>query len=485
MEKENFKRGLFWFRRDLRLDDNVGLYNALKNCDTVASVFIFDKTILEDLPLEDKRIEFIMECIALLKKQLQDLGSDIVVKYAVSEKEIPLLAKKFKVHAVYANEDYDPKSRQRDGIIKEKLKEVNIEFNLFKDTVIFAKDDILTTHKSPYVVFNQYKIAWKKMLETKGLKISPVMNFYNKFAQFKSEDMPTLEKIGFKKTNLSEMKLRAGSEGAQILFERFKQKIIVHYKVLRESPAVAGVSYLSVHNRFGTISIRYLISQIQKMMSVSSENRRENCEAWLDELIFREYNMQLLYYYPHIAYEPFKSEYKFFPWENDVSLFQAWCDGKTGFPIIDAAMKQLNTTGYMHNRLRMIVATFLVKDLLVDYRMGEEYFSLKLLDFDLSANNAGWQWAASTGANSSNSIKFYNPTKQSEQFDTEGRFIKKYLPIFNDVPVNFIHSPWLYTEELKCFGIILGEHYPKRIIIHEDRKELSMGIYQKLNKLTK
>ena len=485
MQEKETKKALFWFRRDLRLNDNTGLYYALKENDVVAPVFIFDKSILSELPVEDRRVEFIWKCIESLKKQLKELGSDIVVRHAISEKEIPLLAKKFKVQAVYTNEDYEPRARQRDGIVKEKLQELGIEFKQFKDQVIFAKSEILTQQKQPYTTFTQYKNSWKKKLAEEEIKTYPVLNFYDKFAKFSADNFPTLEKLGFKSTNMNLMKLEANSIGAQSLFDRFRSKVIGHYKILRDIPYVAGVSYLSVHNRFGTISIRYLVSQIKQTINASSASRKENCEAWLDELIWREFYMQLLYHYPHIAYEPFKSEYKNFQWENNFTDLQSWCEGKTGYPIIDAAMTQLNQTGYMHNRMRMVTASFLTKDLLVDYRMGEEYFALKLLDYDLSANNGGWQWAASTGTDSAGYVRVFNPSRQSEKFDPEGRYIKKYLPIFADVPAKYLHEPWLYKNELEELGIQLGVDYPERIVNHDEQRIIALKEYDRINKLTK
>lgn len=484
MNDKVIKKAIFWFRRDLRINDNTALYHALKECDTVAPIFIFDKSILEHLPTEDKRIEFIWKCLESIKKELRQLGSDIVVKYGLAEEEVVFLAKKFNVQAVYANEDYEPESRRRDGVIQEKLNRLNIEFKLFKDQVIFAKNELLNPQGQPFTNFTQYKNAWKRKAENAEIKIYTVMNFYDKLAKFKSEPLLTLDSMGFKITNLNTMKLEASASGAQALFERFKLKVIGHYKTLRDVPYVSGVSYLSVHNRFGTISIRYLLTQVKQMISSSSLSRSESCDAWLDELIWREFYMQLMYHFPHIAYEPFKTEYNQFEWENNLSYFQSWCEGKTGYPLIDAAMEQLNTTGYMHNRLRMVVASFLTKDLLIDYKMGEEFFSLKLLDFDLSANNGGWQWAASTGCDAVQYIRIFNPSKQSENFDPEGRFIKKYLPQFKDVPVSYLHEPWIYKEQLEQYGIFLGKNYPERIVKHEERRLLTIKAYEKFTKLT-
>lgn len=487
-QKEEYtkkRKALFWFRRDLRLSDNIGLYHALKECDVVAPIFIFDKAILDELPSQDKRIVFIWRCLSALKEQFKDIGSDIIVRYAYAEKEIVALAEKFKVDAVYTNEDYEPKARQRDGIIQDNLRNLNIEFKAYKDTVIFAKDDILNTAQRPFTVFSYYKNAWKKKISSEYYNPYHLYDDFDKFPKYSSTELPTLEEMGFDSKTQEEVKLEPGSWGAQILFDRFKEKIIPHYKILRDIPFASGVSYLSLHNRVGTISIRYLVSQVFSLMNVMHDKRKESCEAWLDELIWREFYMQLLYHYPHVAYKPFKSQFDNFPWENNAAYFLAWCNGKTGFPLIDAAMNQLNETGYMHNRLRMLVASFLTKYLLIDYRLGEEYFAKKLYDYDLSANNGGWQWAASTGCEAQSYTKIFNPVKQSMKFDPEARFIKKYLPELKNIPAKYLHEPWNYSKQLEELGIVLGKDYSLPIINHVTTKEYALKIFEDKFRLEK
>lgn len=478
MEQVKKRNALFWFRRDLRINDNAGLFYALKECDNVAPIFIFDKTILDELPTQDKRVEFLWKSVDALKSQLEEVNSDIIVKYGYSETEVVLLAEKFKVDAVYCNEDYEPKTRQRDASIEEQLGNLGIEFKTYKDTVIFSPKDLLNCANQAYTNFSYYKLAWKKKLSSKDYKPYSIIEYVDKLAHFSSPAMIKLEDMGFKKTNLEEMKLEPGTSGAQVLFNRFKEKIIPHYKILRDIPFSGGVSYLSLHNRIGTISIRHLVSEAMKLINMLQDGRKDSCEAWLDELIWREFYMQLLYHYPHIAYEPFRPEFQNFPWENNPAFYLAWCNGNTGFPLIDAAMVQLNTTGYMHNRLRMLVAAFLTKYLLVDYKLGEEYFAAKLLDFDLSANNGGWQWAASSGCEAQSYSRIFNPVKQSEKFDSDARFIKKYLPEFKNVPAQYLHEPWNYAEQLKDFNIELGKDYPLPIIDHQARRKYSLEVFQ-------
>lgn len=485
MSEKLYKKVLFWFRRDLRLEDNVGLYHALKDSEMVAPVFIFDKEILNNLPSEDRRVEFLFNCVKMLKTSLNKLQSDIIVKFAYAEKEIPLLAKKFKVDAVYANEDYEPNARKRDLNIENELKENNIVLKLFKDTVIFDKNDILSQQGKPFITYNHYKAAWKKRLTKEDYSIYKLEDYYSSFAKFSSQDFPTLIKMGFDKTNLEDMKLEPSSEGARLLFNRFKDKIVFHYKLLKDIPYAGGVSYLSIHNRFGTISIRTLICEVMAMTRLVDDKRQESCHVWIDELIWREFYMQLMYHYPQVVYEPFKQEYQDFPWENNFEWYSAWCEGKTGFPLIDAAMHQLNQTGYMHNRLRAMVASFLTKHLLIDYKLGEEYFAAKLLDFDLPANNGGWQWSASTGCDSQPYYRIFNPLKQSETYDPEARFIKKYFPVFSNVPAKFLHDTLKYEKELKEFGIVLGEDYPKPIVDLSLRKKIALEVFENHVKIIK
>lgn len=485
MEQVKKRNALFWFRRDLRIHDNTGLYYALKECDSVAPIFIFDKSVLEQLPSQDKRIDFIWKCIATLKEEFRGLGSDLIVKYGYAESEIVSLAQKYHVDAIYANEEYEPKTRQRDAIVAEQLQPLGIEFKTYKDNVIFSPNQILNNAQQPYVTYSQYKTSWKKKISSLDYKSYQLNDYIDHLAQFVSTEFPTLESMGFDGNLLDDIKLEPGSWGAQILFQRFKEKIIPHYKLLRDIPFSGGVSYLSVHNRLGTISIRYLISEVMKLIAILNDSRKESCEVWLDELIWREYYVQLMYHFPKLAYEPFKSGFEDFPWENNPHFYLAWCNGKTGYPLVDAAMIQLNTTGYMHNRLRMLVASFFTKHLLIDYKLGEDYFAAKLLDFDLSANNGGWQWAASTGCEAQSYLRIFNPVKQSEKFDTEARFIKKYLPIFKNVPAQYLHEPWLYEKQLNDFGIKLGTDYPVPIVDHEERRKNALQVFNENFRLEK
>lgn len=475
---KKYKKILFWFRRDLRLEDNVGLYNALKDSEKVALIFIFDKSILNDLPKEDKRVEFIYNTIKNLKKQLNEIGTDIIIEYDYSEKVIIESAKKFNVDAVYTNEDYEPFARKRDGNVKQELNKINIDFVLFKDTVIFHKDEILNNNKQPYTIFTQYKMAWYKKLKSNDYQLTDFTEYNNSFVQYKIEKLITLDEMGFKETNISKTKIIPSIEGALKLFNSFLKNSIKQYKVKRNIPSLSGISYLSLYNRFGLISIRYLINKALNEISNANEEEKESVYIWIDELIWREFYMQLMYHYPHVVYEPFKIEFKDFPWENNLEWFWKWCNAQTGFPIIDAAITQLKNTGYMHNRLRMVVASFLTKHLNIDYRLGEEFFAHHLLDFDLSANNGGWQWCASTGCDTQPYYRIFNPIKQSEEYDADAKYIKKYLPIFNNVPSELLHDTKKNKEEIAKYGIKVGIDYPEQIISLNERRSIVLGVLE-------
>lgn len=471
------KNSLFWFRRDLRLQDNAGLYHALNGSDSVACLFIFDSTILSELGKYDTRVDFLWNCLNNLKEELRSLGSDLIVVHGDPKDLIPSLATKYKVSTVYCNEDYEPKARQRDKTVADILSKKDVAFFSLKDQVVFSKDEVLTPQNRPYTVFTPYANAWRKKFKLDDIAPYECEPNFNKLAKFKSLDLLSLEKIGFEKTFVSNLKIGFSHEQALKLLNSFVSKRIMHYKKARDFPSVAGVSYLSVHNRFGTLSIRELIRAALKARTDDAAIK-ENVDGWINELIWREFYFQILYNFPRVAYEPFNSEYKDFPWENNMEKFQKWCDGETGYPIVDAAMKQLNQTGYMHNRLRMVTASFLTKHLLVDYRLGEQYFAAKLLDYDLSANNGGWQWSASTGCDAQPYFRVFNPILQSEKFDPQGKFIKKMLPIFSTVDAKYLHNPSEHKEELAKEGVVIGEDYPEIIVNHKEARQHTLDLFK-------
>ena len=367
---------LFWFRRDLRATDNAGLYHALKSARRVHCVFVFDTQILDALPSKsDRRVEFIWESIRELAASLQQMGGGLLVHRARAEALIPKLARELSVDAVFTNEDYEPDALVRDLQVRDALMQSDIGFHTFKDTVIFEKDEVLTQLGGTYSVFTPYKNAWLKKLEAFQLKAYPVEKYRAHFAKAHSADqLISLEALGFERTNLKALGIEGGEAAARSLLADFVKRVDA-YKTARDVPSVKGVSYLSVHNRFGTVSIRELARTAYALAQ-----RSEGAATWLSELIWRDFYFQILYHTPHAAKSAFRAEYDAIVWPNNKQLFSAWCEARTGYPIFVAAMQQINQTGYMHNRLRMIVASFLTKDLLIDWRWGEKYFADNLKD---------------------------------------------------------------------------------------------------------
>jgi len=477
MKTQPLAAALFWFRRDLRATDNAGLHHALKSARRVHCVFVFDKQILDGLPRKaDRRVEFIWESVRALATSLQALGGGLHVHHARAETLIPKLARELNVDAVFANEDYEPDAIARDLLVRDALMQDDIGFHTFKDTVVFEKDEVLTQVGGTYSVFTPYKNAWLKKIDALQLNAYPVEKYRTHFAPSQSADpLMSLEALGFVRTNLKTLGIEGGEVAARNLLADFVKRIDA-YKTARDIPSVKGVSYLSVHNRFGTVSIRELARTAHALA-----HKSEGAATWRSELIWRDFYFQILFHYPHAAKSAFRPEYDAIVWPNDKQLFSAWCEARTGYPIVDAAMRQINQTGYMHNRLRMIVASFLTKDLLIDWRWGEKYFADNLNDFDLSANNGGWQWAASTGCDAQPYFRIFNPVTQSERFDPEGKFIRRYLPELKAVPDKFIHAPWLLPPlEQQACEVVIGRDYPAPIVDHATQRIAALALYGKV-----
>ncbi|MBC7490558.1 MAG: deoxyribodipyrimidine photo-lyase, partial [Glaciimonas sp.] len=407
-----FDKSLVWFRRDLRVFDNAALHHALKASRAVFCVFVFDTDILQPLLNKglntglkaDRRIEFIHASIVELDTELQKLGGDLIVRYGSAAAEISALAAKLGIEAVFANRDYEPQAVARDAAVATTLAQNSCSWSSYKDQVIFDTDEVLSLSAKPFSVFTPYKNAWMKRL-TKAdgeffLKPYSISSYAAQLAKISpkyKQAIPSLVTLGFAPTNLSALKIPAGISGAEQLLADFIPRI-GDYEAARNFPAIKGPSYLSVHLRFGTVSIRTMARQAYQAMHQVVEGR--GVAVWLSELVWRDFYFMILHHYPHVAQRAFKSDYDAIRWETGAhakEVFQAWCDGRTGYPLVDAAMLQINHTGYMHNRLRMVVASFLIKDLGIDWRWGEAYFAAQLNDFDLAANNGGWQWAASSG----------------------------------------------------------------------------------------
>jgi len=467
-----FESSLVWLRRDLRLDDQAALYHALKTSRQVNLVFVFDTDILDKLPNPaDRRVEFIHDSVTGLKTELEAMGSTLHVLHGSARQVIPEFARQAGARAVFCNRDYEPGAQQREREVEDGLSRNGIAFRSFKDQVIFEQDEVLTQAGKPFAVFTPYKNAWLKKIDVFYLKTYPVRSYLERLARKAPANMPTLEELGFKQTNLRQLGMRTGSLGAHWLFEDFLGRIN-RYREARDFPAVKGPSYLSVHLRFGTISIRELAATAHGMGG-------SGAETWLSELIWREFYQQLLWHHPRLAQgKCYKPEFDAIAWPNPPGHFEAWCEGRTGYPLVDAAMRQINQTGYMHNRLRMVAASFLVKDLLVDWRLGEQYFADKLLDFDLASNSGGWQWVASVGCDAQPWFRIFNPTAQSEKFDPDAKFIRRYLPELANVPDQHIHEPSAMPQSMQTkTGFKTGRDYPNPIVEHKLQREKALALF--------
>ncbi len=420
---------LTWFRRDLRAFDHAALHAALRAHGTVHCAFVFDTEILEPLPRADRRVHFIWNSVGELQQALTALGGGLHVLHGRAREEVPRLAKRLGVAAVYASRDYEPQAIGRDREVAERLAAAGIAFHTRKDQVIFELEEVLSGAGTPYAVFTPYKNAWLKKLDEFFLKSYPVAKHARHLARDGSP-LPSLKALGFEP---APMALPAGASGGKRLFADFKRRI-ADYAKKRDYPALKGPSYLSVHLRFGTVSIRELARFAWK-------SKGKGAATWLSELCWRDFYFAVLAARPDVVDHAYKRAFDALRWDDDENLWQAWCEGRTGYPLVDAAMRQLNTTGYMHNRLRMVTASFLVKDLGIDWRRGERYFAEKLNDYDLAANNGGWQWAASTGCDAQPWFRIFNPVTQSRKFDPQGAFIRKYVPELAHLDHREIHEP--------------------------------------------
>jgi deoxyribodipyrimidine photo-lyase len=483
---KKYQTGLMWFRRDLRVQDNAALYQALKSCQQVFCAFVFDRDILDGLPRADRRVEFIRESLVDLNGQLQQLASPagLLVRHDKASSALPALAAGLSVQAVFTNHDDEPYSLSRDAEVQALLEGDGVAFHSFKDHVVFERHEVLTQAGKPYTVYTPYKNAWLKKVDDFYLKPYPVEKYAAALGARPAgerQDVPSLEELGFEKTNLSALRIPTGSQGGAALFADFLGRM-AHYKETRDFPAVKGPSYLGVHFRFGTVSIRKMASSALALQQTGSEG----AATWLNELIWRDFYAQILANFPHVTSSAFKPDYDAIAWEQGEkaqALFRAWCEGRTGYPLVDAAMAQINQTGYMHNRLRMVTASFLVKDLGIDWRWGERYFAEKLNDFDLASNNGGWQWAASTGCDAQPYFRIFNPVSQSEKFDAEGKFIRRYLPLLARLPTAALHSPWLASPmERLAAEVALGSNYPMPVVEHAEARALTLQRYAVVKK---
>ena len=425
---------VFWFRRDLRLDDNIGFLNALKGEYPVLPVFIFDKNILDELPEDDARVSFVFKNLQSMRNELQQkYDSSIAILYGKPKNVFENLTKQYTIKNIYTNHDYEPYARERDKSIKELLEHKNINFYTFKDQVIFEKDEVVKSDGDPYIVYTPYKNKWKEIFDASTLKIYHTSSYLDNLVKNTKLPNLSLNDIGFKKSSI------------KIPDHTVTPTLIDNYENTRNYPAKEnGTSRLGPHLRFGTVSLRKIIKKVIA----------ENNEVFLSELIWREFFMQILWHYPKTKSKAFKPKYDRIEWRNNEKEFNLWKKGKTGYPLVDAGMRQLNKTGYMHNRVRMVVASFLCKHLLIDWRWGETYFAEKLLDYDMSANVGNWQWAAGSGVDAAPYFRIFNPTTQITKFDKQHMYINTWVKDLNE-----------FT-------------YPLPIIEHKTARERCLKVYK-------
>ena len=429
---------VFWFRRDLRLDDNAGLYHALKSKFPVLPVFIFDKEILSQLQdKDDARLTFIYNVIDKIDKEIKKYSCSLFVVFDKPEQAWQKIIEEYNVREVYTNHDYEPYAKQRDEAVEQLFKTHGIAFNTYKDQVIFEKNEVTKDDGKPYTVYTPYQKKWYQTLTDFYLKAYPTNKYFHNFLKTDAYEIPSLKQLGFE---------RSGLEFPPINYK----DLIPEYNEKRDFPAIKGTSHIGLHLRFGTVSIRELARNANTFKQ----------KTWLNELIWREFYMMILYHFPHTADHSFRPEYDNIKWVNNEDQFEAWCKGETGFPLVDAGMRELNVTGYMHNRVRMVVASFLSKDLLIDWRWGERYFARKLLDYELASNVGGWQWSAGCGTDAAPYFRIFNPDSQLKKFDPEFKYIKKWVPEYADFskyPKPIIDHAFARDRCLKVFKEALSQ----------------------------
>lgn len=430
------KISIFWFRRDLRLADNAALYHALNGPNPVLPLFIFDSLILDQLEdQQDARLGFIHDSVCNLYQQLKERGGTLLIKHGRPLQIFKSLRHQFDITGVFANVDYEPYALERDSMVSSYLQEQNILFHSFKDQVIFEKEEILSDAGAPYKVFTPYSRKWLKKLSTHYLKAYPSQDLMeNLYRFYTAPSPPSLESLGFKRSNI------------QIPPQIIPMEKIHQYDQKWDFPFEDGTSRLGIHLRFGTISIRQLV---QKALELN--------EKYLQELIWREFYMMILFHHPHMVEKAFKAQYDKIPWQNNEEDFNRWCEGKTGIPLVDAGMRQLKQTGFMHNRLRMITASFLTKNLLIDWRWGEAWFARHLLDYELASNNGGWQWAAGSGVDSQPYFRIFNPESQAKRYDPQQEYIRQWVPEFG---TSHYPEPMTDLKESRDFAI---SYYKKHL----------------------
>ncbi|MDB5071464.1 MAG: Deoxyribodipyrimidine photo-lyase [Candidatus Eremiobacteraeota bacterium] len=479
---------LVWLRRDLRLDDHVALFHAARRSDRVVCAFVLDPPLLRGSRVGAPIVQFFFDSLRVLRKRLRALGSDLALLEGDFAGELIALARRTNAGAVFYNADYDPSAIARDLQVTQRLRNAGFDVHAFTDHVYFGADDVVQDSGKPYTVYTPYRRRWNARFETAPHPPVPSEaaardKVLPREAIGATREIPRPEDFGHAS---SAAYPRAGLTDAHSLLQQFLDSGATDYAGARNIPALPGTSRLSPHLRAGTIGIRTVVHAAARLRDRAAQHdgAREahrcayNIEAWLGELVWRDFYQQLLAHHPRVAHEPFAEAAKEIAYAHDPAGYAAWCDGRTGYPIVDAAMIQLNTMGWMHNRLRMIVASFLTKHLLTDYHDGERYFEQHLADADLAANNGGWQWSASTGTDAAPYFRVFNPTLQGKTFDPDGTFVRAMIPALRNLPPKYVHEPWKLAPLLQAeLGCVIGRHYPAPIVDHAFARQRALDVY--------
>ncbi|MGD1809377.1 deoxyribodipyrimidine photo-lyase, 8-HDF type [Dapis sp. BLCC M126] len=465
---------LFWHRRDLRISDNIGLTQASQESQRIVGIFCLDENILKRDDIAPARVTYMIGCLQHLQKRYKQIGSQLLIISGKPTEAIPKLATFLEAKAVYWNLDVEPYSKERDRQVRENLEAANIQVKTFLDQLLNSPEEIFTGTKKPYTVYTPFWKNWKSKKKSSPVNIPSLKGLTEEQLHHTTQigviNLPTAKELGFSWEN--PLILEPGEIAALEKLETFSNKPIYSYQEQRNFPSIDGTSLLSPALKFGTIGIRTVWAKTQELIkNCRSEEAFENIETWQKEIAWREFYQYVMYHYPQLETGPYRENWKNFPWENNEAYFQAWCEGKTGYPIVDAAMRQLNETGWMHNRCRMIVASFLTKDLIINWQWGEKYFMQNLIDGDLSANNGGWQWSASSGMDPK-PLRIFNPTSQTQKYDPEAEYIRQWVPELRNVDTEYLVTGKISGDERESLG------YPAPIVDHKKRQQLFKSLYQ-------
>ena len=468
---------IFWFRRSLRLDDNQALLAALENNDNVVPVFVLDPAILTHPTTGQARTRFLLQSLRDVDASLRKIGGRLIIRHGKPEEELTRLVQETKAEGLYFGRDYEPYSRKRDEAVQKAMDVLGVFVHTFSDHLLHEPGDVLSAGGTNYTVFTPYKRVW---LEKPVEAPQDAPGKISIPADLHSEPIPEMpDSVGVAGTFHQTPRVQGSEAEARKWLDGFLKNCVAGYDVDRDFPAHEGTSRLSAYLRMGVLSVRRVYALMREARSQMEVGRRSGPDAWLGELAWRDFYYQIMWNFPHVVGNAFRPQYTDLSWENNQSFFEAWCEGRTGYPFIDAAQRQMNGEAWMHNRARMATASFLTKDLLIDWRMGEKRFMQMLVDGDTAPNNGGWQWAAGTGTDAQPFFRIFNPVTQGEKFDPDGAYVKKWVPELSRVPAKFVHSPWKMSRaEQEAVDCVLGKDYPAPIVDHKVQREKALRLYR-------